>query len=52
MTSTSTPLAQTEPFRGDIWKQFGGGPTPADYERMNPAKARTFEAGRAKAKAK
>lgn len=39
------------PFAELYWKQFGGGPTPEDYERMNPEKAKTFEAGRAKAKA-
>lgn len=38
------------PFAELYWKQFGGGPTPADYERMNPEKAKTFEAGRGKAK--
>jgi arylsulfatase len=36
------------PFAEKYWKQFGGGPTPADYERMNPDKAWTFEATRAK----
>jgi arylsulfatase A-like enzyme len=40
------------PFAEIFWKQFGGGPTQADYQRMNPEKAMTFEAGRAKAKAK
>jgi arylsulfatase A-like enzyme len=40
------------PFAELYWKQFGGGPTPEDYERMDPAKAKTFEAGRAKGKAK
>lgn len=39
------------PFAQTYWKQFGGGPTPEDYERMDPEKAKTFEAGRAKAKA-
>ena len=38
------------PFAELYWKQFGGGPTPGDYERMDPAKAKTFEAGRAKGK--
>ncbi len=36
------------PFAELYWKQFGGGPTPADLERMDPAKAKTFEAGRQK----
>lgn len=36
------------PFAELYWKQFGGGPTQADYERMNPAKAMTFETVRAK----
>jgi arylsulfatase len=40
------------PFAEMYWKQFGGGPTEADYERMNPEKAKTFETGRAKGKAK
>jgi arylsulfatase A-like enzyme len=40
------------PFAELYWKQFGGGPTPEDYERMNPERAKTFEAGRAKAKGK
>ncbi len=34
------------------WKQFGGGPTPADYERMKPEKALTMERGNAKGKGK
>ncbi len=38
------------PFAERYWKQFGGGPTPADYERMDPLKAKTFEARRAKAR--
>lgn len=37
------------PFAEQYWKQFGGGPTAADYERMDPAKAATFEGARAKA---
>lgn len=40
------------PFAELYWKQFGGGPTQADYDRMNPERAKTFEAGRGKAKAK
>jgi arylsulfatase len=40
------------PFAERYWKQFGGGPTPEDYERMDPQKARTFETQRAKGKAK
>ncbi len=40
------------PFAEMYWKQFGGGPTPEDYERMDPAKAKTFEAQRGKGKAK
>lgn len=38
------------PFAEIYWKQFGGGPTQADYERMDPAKALTFEASRTKKK--
>ncbi len=38
------------PFAEIYWKQFGGGPTEADYKRMDPAKAMIFEAGRAKKK--
>lgn len=38
------------PFAELYWKQFGGGPTPQDLERMDPARALTFEAGRAKGK--
>jgi arylsulfatase len=41
------------PYAELYWKQFGGGPTPADYERMDPARAMTFETGKgAKKKAK
>ena len=40
------------PFAELYWKQFGGGPTAADYERMDPARARTFEAGRTRKAAK
>jgi arylsulfatase len=36
------------PFAEKYWKQFGGGPTAEDYQRMDPAKALTFEAGREK----
>jgi len=38
------------PFAELYWKQFGGGPTEADYQRMDPLKAKTFEAARAKKK--
>jgi arylsulfatase len=34
------------PFAEIYWKQFGGGPTAADYERMDPAKALSFEGAR------
>ena len=34
------------PFAEMYWKQFGGGPTPADLERMNPERAFTIERGR------
>ncbi len=34
------------PFAEKYWKQFGGGPTEADYARMDPQKAFTFEKGR------
>jgi arylsulfatase len=40
------------PFAERYWKQFGGGPTPEDYERMDPEKARTFETQRGKGKGK
>ncbi len=49
------------PFAEKYWKQFGGGPTDADYARMDPNKALTFEnartgnpkgKGKGKAKAK
>lgn len=36
------------PFAEEYWKQFGGGPTPEDLERMNPDRAWTFEAQRTK----
>jgi arylsulfatase A-like enzyme len=32
------------PFASDYWKQFGGGPSPSDIKRMNPARA--FEAAK------
>lgn len=38
------------PFAELYWKQFGGGPTQEDYERMDPAKAWTFEAARGRAR--
>jgi arylsulfatase len=34
------------PFAEIYWKQFGGGPAAADYERMDPAKALSFEGAR------
>lgn len=40
------------PFAELYWKQFGGGPTPEDLQRMDPEKAFTFEAARGKGKAK
>ncbi len=36
------------PFAEEYWQQFGGGPTEADYARMNPEKAFTFENRKAK----
>lgn len=36
------------PFAEKYWQQFGGGPTEEDRARMDPEKAWTFEAGRAK----
>ncbi|MDB6117546.1 MAG: Arylsulfatase [Verrucomicrobiaceae bacterium] len=36
------------PFAAQYWRQFGGGPSKADYERMDPAKAMTFESRREK----
>lgn len=38
------------PFAEQYWKQFGGGPTEADLQRMDPNKAKTFEGGRKAAK--
>lgn len=38
------------PFAEEYWKQFGGGPTAEDLARMDPEKAWTFEAQRAKKK--
>ena len=38
------------PFAERYWKQFGGGPSEDDLRRMDPDKAKSFEAGRAKAK--
>jgi arylsulfatase A-like enzyme len=40
------------PFAELYWKQFGGGPTPEDFQRMDPDKAFGFETIRAKGKAK
>ena len=34
------------PFAEKYWKQFGGGPTEADYARMDPTKATNFENAR------
>ena len=34
------------PFAERFWKQFGGGPTEADYQRMDPMRAMTIERGR------
>ena len=39
------------PFAELYWKQFGGGPTEADYKRMDPTKAWSAPAGEAKKKA-
>ena len=39
------------PFAELYWKQFGGGPTEADYKRMDPTKAWPAPAGEAKKKA-
>lgn len=36
------------PFAALYWQQLGGGPTKEDLERMDPEKAWTFEAKRAK----
>jgi arylsulfatase A-like enzyme len=36
------------PFAEMYWRQFGGGPTAADYARMDPEKAWAFEASREK----
>ncbi|NDB75864.1 MAG: arylsulfatase, partial [Verrucomicrobia bacterium] len=40
------------PFAELYWKQFGGGPTEADYKRMDPARALEAPEGRKKGKAK
>jgi arylsulfatase A-like enzyme len=45
------------PFAELYWKQFGGGPTPADYERMDPTKpwpspGKAAKGGKAKNKQK
>jgi arylsulfatase len=40
------------PFAEKYWKQFGGGPTEADYARMDPNKAMAFEGGREGGKGK
>ena len=34
------------PFAEKYWRQFGGGPTEEDFKRMDPNRAKTFEAGR------
>lgn len=36
------------PFAERYWKQFGGGPTAADLERMDPARASSFGESRKK----
>lgn len=41
---------ELNPFAEEYWKQFGGAPTPEDLSRMDPDKAWTFEAQRAKKK--
>ncbi len=41
---------QLNPFAELYWQQFGGGPKPEDFERMNPDAAWTFEGRRSKAK--
>jgi arylsulfatase len=40
------------PFAELYWKQFGGGPTEADYKRMDPARALEAPEGKKKGKAK
>ncbi|MFM8471646.1 MAG: arylsulfatase [Limisphaerales bacterium] len=40
------------PFAELYWKQFGGGPTEADYQRMDPTKSRSPADGETKKKAK
>ena len=34
------------PFAEKYWKQFGGGPTEQDLQRMDPNKAKSFESAR------
>lgn len=31
------------PFKERFWKQFGGGPTPDDLKKMDPANANQFQ---------
>lgn len=38
------------PFAEEYWAQFGGGPTEEDRQRMDPGRAWSFEAARAKKK--
>lgn len=41
---------ELNPFAELFWRQFGGGPTAGDRERMNPERAWTFEAARQRKK--
>jgi arylsulfatase len=41
---------ELNPFAELFWKQFGGGPTAEDRERMNPERAWTFETARQRKK--
>lgn len=39
MINENAHLPAVNPFKELYWKQFGGGPTPADLEAMDPERA-------------
>jgi arylsulfatase len=41
---------ELNPFAEQFWRQFGGGPTAEDRQRMNPERAWTFEKARQRKK--
>lgn len=47
MVNENAPLPAVNPFKELYWKQFGGGPTPAELEAMNPDRAQELSAPRA-----